>query len=254
MDSQRHNTVQSVERALLILETIASYKSISLNEISKAVSLNKATILRLVNTLCLNDYITKDAFTGQYSLTLKAYEIGINAVKNNYNMHLIKSILSEISTTTNELVHFVVEDNNEIITLEMLGNKGNPFSVYSQVGKKAPIYCTASGKALLATYSNEDIISKWHNINIIKYTKNTITDIDQMLQEISSIRKNGFALDNEEGEIGVFCVGVVILNYSSQAIGAISITTNSMAKILDNGYPDLLVNYSNKLSNLLGYK
>ncbi|PWG67369.1 transcriptional regulator, partial [Enterobacter mori] len=76
----------------------------------------------------------------------------------------------------------------------------------SKIGKRAPMYCTAVGKSILSTYSDESIKEIWDQSNIIKLTDNTIIDFGEFMDEINKIRVQGYSVDNEENEQGIYCV------------------------------------------------
>jgi DNA-binding IclR family transcriptional regulator len=95
---------------------------------------------------------------------------------------------------------------------------------YSQVGKRAPIYCTGVGKAILAYLPESFMESNVFNRQLVKYTPNTITARDSLLKELETIRLNGYSQDNEEIEFGLRCVAAPIFNHRSVPIGAISVS------------------------------
>jgi IclR family transcriptional regulator, KDG regulon repressor len=125
----------------------------------------------------------------------------------------------------------------------------------SKIGKKAPIYCTASGKLLLSQFSDEKIEGILEGINFIKRTKNTIVDKESMLEEIKKIRINKYALDRIENEDGIICIAVPIFNSKGEMCATISISSvilfNSIEDLL--GYKDELFKISSTISKLLGF-
>ena len=151
-------TIQAVDRALQILETIGRASSMSLAELNKEIKVNKASLSRLVYTLVQNGYLVKNEKNGDYSLTLKTYEVGLNAVQNLDKLSLINSTLLDLNNRCGRISQFSVEDNNQLLCLQSIGKEAMSFSVYTSVGHRSPLYSTSAGKALLSTYSNGEII------------------------------------------------------------------------------------------------
>lgn len=224
MSTNTTTRVQSVDRALSILETLSNYKSLSLIEISEKVNLHKATTHRLLNSLLDNGYIEKDPISKQYRISLKLFELGNRRVQNIDFLNVAKSMIRQLAIEINQTVHLVVEDNNEVLYIDKYDPIGNENRMQSKIGMKAPMYCTAVGKAILATKSNSEITKYWEKTNIRKLTNNTIIDLENFLEEIEDIRKNGYALDNEENEQGIMCVGAAFSSFRKIAAGAISIS------------------------------
>ncbi|HIU75783.1 MAG TPA: IclR family transcriptional regulator [Candidatus Pelethocola excrementipullorum] len=245
--------IQAVERALMILETISRKGSMGLNDLNKEMKINKASLLRLAFTLTENGYLEKDAKDGKYSLTLKPYEIGLSAVQNLDKMSLINSTLVELSNMTGRIAQFSVEDNHQLLCLQSIGQKEPSFSIYTNVGRRSPLYCTSAGKALLSAYSNIDIMEKWNHLDIHPLTEYTITDVHSLLQDISAVRQKGYALDREENEYHVFCVGSLIMGAANTPLGAISISGNQLSEEEEKQIAEILLPACRRLSGLLGY-
>ncbi len=252
-ENTKSDTIQSVDRAFLVLETLSRLGSLSLNDLHKELKLNKASLSRLTHTLVTNGYIEKNPLNGNFSLTLKSYEVGISAIQNLDQINLVNSILVDLHKETGLIAQFSVEDKNELICLQSIGQKNSAFSVYTNVGKRSPLYCTSAGKALLATYSNSDVIEKWEQFNVKPFTEHTHINVQSLLQDIGEIRQNNYALDMEENEYGVFCMGTVVMKHTRTPLGAISISGTSMTKDEEERLSSLLLSYSQRLSGLLGY-
>ena len=253
MDEKKMESVQAVDRALIVLETIAVNASLSINELHKMLGYNKPALSRIVATLHRSGYLNKNEKTGDYSLSLRTFEIGVNAVRQLDYLSMVKGVLTDLSTDLNVVAQFSIEDNNELLCLESFDQKNTGFSIYTRVGQRSSLYSTSAGKAILSTYSNDDIIEKWDEIDKKTFTANTISDIDALLQDINVTRQRGYALDIEENEYGLFCIGMVLMNYNRQPIGAISLSASSMTKEQEERYSSALSACTQRLSSMLGY-
>ena len=98
-----------------------------------------------------------------------------------------------------------------------------------------------------------EIIEKWERMNIQSLTENTLTDLQLFLQDIGLTRQRGYALDREENEYHVFCVGAVVMDFSNRPIGAISISGSTLTPQEEKEVSSMLLSPSRKLSGLLGY-
>ena len=253
LNDTKMGSVQAIDRALLVLETIAQNGTLSINDLHNKLGLNKASLSRIASTLYSNGYLNRDAKTGDFSLSLRAFEIGVQAVRNLDYINLIKSGLAELSSNLKIVAQFSIEDHNELLCLESFDQQNTGFSIYTRVGQRSPLYSTSAGKAILSTYSNEEIIDKWEKMDVKPLTANTITDIETLLKDIAQIRQRNYALDLEENEHGVFCVGTVLLNYNRKPIGAVSLSANSMTAEEQLRYSEALLQRVHRLSNMLGY-
>ena len=246
-------TIQAVDRAFQILETVGRENSISLGELSKMIQVNKASLSRLIYTLVQNGYLSKNQKDNSYSLTLKAYEVGLNAVQNLNKLSLIHSSLADLNNSCGRVAQFSVEDNDQLVCLQSIGAESMSFSVYTSVGRRSPLYSTSAGKALLSMYSNDKLIEKWKRIKVKPVTKHTITDLQMFLKEIGLTRQRGYALDREESEYHLYCIGTAIMDYSNRPIGAISVSGNSLTEQEEKEISALILESARKLSYLLGY-
>lgn len=246
-------SVQAIDRAFLVLETVARNDSMSLNELHKTLGVNKASLLRVATSLCDNGYLLRDSKTGDFSLSLKAFEVGVHAVRNLDYINLIKGELENLANELDVIAQFSIEDKNELLCLESFDKNNSGFSIYTRVGERSPLYSTSAGKALLSTYANEEILSKWEQMDVKPLTPNTIQSSEALMQDIAEIRKRNYATDIEENEPGLFCVGTVLLNYNRKPLGAISLSSSSMSDEKRQYLAQVLLQHTQRLSSMMGY-
>lgn len=249
------DVVQSIDRAFDILEALKAGE-IGLIDLSKKVKLNKSTVHRLLNTLIYRGYVNQNPDNNRYKLSLKFLDIG-NSVLNDLNIvSIAKPHIRRLSESTNEVVHLVSIEKDEVVYIDKIESK-NTIRMHSFIGKRIPIYCTAVGKAYMSCLENDEFLRLWNNFEdkLVKLTKNTITSKDAILKEITIIKNNGFAVDNEENEEGVICVAAPIFNYEGSVKYAISISTPKM-RIDQNkieSFGKLVKETAKQISKDLGY-
>jgi IclR family KDG regulon transcriptional repressor len=200
----------------------------------------------------MNGYLTKDS-KGHYSLTLKTYEVGISVIQRGNQINLINTVLGDLNKDSGRVAQFSVEDNSELLCLQSIGQITPVFFASTNAGKRSPLYCTSAGKAILSTYSNEDIIQKWEKFGVKPLTQNTHTDVQALLRDIAETRRRNYALDREEIEYGLFCVGSVGLNHTQSPRGAISVSGNTLSGEDEARISQMVINAARRLSGLLGY-
>ncbi len=216
--------VQSIDRALSILEVLSDYsKGLGVTEISEQVNLHKSTVYRLLTTLIYKGYVVQDTETNKYGITLKLFELGSKKVESMDLLSVSKEYTKKLMESVNEVVHLVVREGNEIVYIDKV-EANNTIMMASTIGKRSPMYCTSVGKAILAHLPEKKVKEIWDNSKIVKYTDYTITDFEELKTELEDIRQKGYAVDNEENEIGVRCIGVPIFNRHGKVEAAISIS------------------------------
>ncbi|AJA50044.1 transcriptional regulator KdgR [Clostridium pasteurianum DSM 525 = ATCC 6013] len=248
--------VQSVDRTLSILELLSDYENgLGITEISEKVNLHKSTVHRLLNTLMVKGYVQQSEDSNRYKLTLKLFELGSKKVEKMNIVNVARPLLKELMEKTNEVIHLVVREGIDIVYVAKVESQ-NPIRMYSRIGKKSPMYCTAVGKSMMSHMSEEEVNLIWKNSNVEKLTEYTITDFQTFKDNIDLIRNEGYAIDEQENEIGIRCIAASVLDYSGNIVGAISISGSIISfkeeKIQE--FSKLIIEYSNRISQELGYK
>lgn len=226
-DKNEASSVQVIDRAFSILELISNRGTVALKDIYSALGLNKASTLRIVTALTANGYLERDE-SGFYSLSFKAYEVGIRAIRRVDYITFIREALDQMSSELNAIAQFSVRQQTELLCLESFDLTHSNFSVYTCVGQRSQLYATSAGKAILSTYTDDEIRELWERLDIRAFTPNTITSLDRFMEKIHEARLRGFALDEEEHEPGLFCIGAPLVNARGRAVGAISLSTSRM--------------------------
>ncbi|MFT9848359.1 IclR family transcriptional regulator [Aneurinibacillus sp. REN35] len=216
--------IQSVERALLILDLFDEYETeLKITDISARMNLHKSTVHSLLKTLQKFHYIEQSTENGKYRLGMKLFERG-NFVIQNLDMRAVaKNHLTELSMKTGNTIHLVILDGKEGVYIDKV--EGSSATVlYSRIGRRIPIHCSAVGKALVAFKSQTELGAILTDYEYGSNTPNTITSEKDFLAELQKVREQGFALDNEENEPGVACIAVPIRNHTGQVVAAMSMS------------------------------
>lgn len=247
--------VQSVDRALSILEVLSDQETgLGLSEISNQIDLHKSTVHRLLGTLMIRGYVEQDPHTNRYSLTMKLFELGNKKIEKLDVLTLAKPYLRELADKTNEVVHLVIREGAEIIYIDKVEGDYT-LRMHSRIGRRSPLYCTAVGKVMMAYLEEEERKKLWEESAKKEYTSFTIIQYSQMQEELKKVKKQGYAVDDQEHEIGVRCIGAPIFDYQGNVHAAISVSGPAIRMTPEKikVFAGFLLKYGEKISRELGY-
>jgi len=227
---------QSIERAYKIINCLAfnEVDELSITKISKQVGFNIATVHRFLKSLSNLGLIEQNSNTKKYRLTLELFRIG-NSILNNRNSNIINYSIEQmhsLSRRYNETINLSTFERNRIIYIYKITST-NSIKYDVTIGSEHPAYCTATGKIFLAYRDKEFINAYFNEIKLIKYTKNTKSDIDEIKKELKLVKINGYAFDRNEYIEGSNCIAVPIYNFDKKVNYVISI---SLPNIRFNSY------------------
>lgn len=219
--SRQNAPIQSVARALSVLECFAGHTELRLTEISSMIGLNKSTTYGLVRTLEAYDFLEQNQDTGKYRLGMTIFRLGNNIETPLRSLARISlgTLVQEFGETANLSVRS--GDNN--IYLEKLES---PFSmrISTSTGQLFPLYLTAMGKCMLAYLPDDEVNDILSRAHYVQYTKNSLMSSEEVIRELKDIRIKGYAIDNEEREFGLICVAVPVFNKQNELIAALSVS------------------------------
>lgn len=248
-------SVQSIDRMFNILELIAdSDEGIGISELSSATKLHKSTVHRLVTSLIENGYVDQ-LDNSKYTVTYKLYEIGSKVLSKVNLTDASREIIDRLANEIKEVVHLVVRNGNEIIYIDKKNPGSNSSIMGSRIGSSAPLYCTSVGKSMLFNSSDQELKEVWKESVIEKKTENTIVDFNSFKEEIYVSKSRGYAIDDEENEVGIRCVGAPIFDYGNNIVAAISLSGPVSRVSKDNieKYYKPLTKAAYQISKNMGY-
>ena len=214
----------TVAKALSITEILASCSEagISLIELSVSLNMPKSTMHRYLATL-LELRLAERCGVDRYRLGTKVIELAGSFLASSDLRKESESILDEIAEMTGETVHLAVPSGAEVVYIAKVESK-HTLRMYSHIGARLPMHCTALGKSILAFSGVERFQEVLPELSKPR-TPNTITSEQALMEELDLIRLHGFAIDNEENEVGIRCVAAPIIDYTGRAIAAMSISS-----------------------------
>lgn len=216
---------QSLEKALQIIELMAENREpMRLQDIAAATNIPPSTALRMVNTLLLYGYIIQDSISKRYSLSLKFAQLG-SIVHDQLNLRdIAHPILVDLSKQCGELCSVGIRQDDEVVYADVVDGPDSMLKITQRIGKRAPMHCTGIGKILLLEYNDLQFVRFASVHPLERFTPNTICSFGRLKHELANVRENGYALDDEECEIGARCVAVPFYRYGGKIEGGISIS------------------------------
>lgn len=221
-------TIKSLERALDVMMLFYKEKrELGVSEIAEYLGMYKSTVHRILTTLERRGFIQKNSRNNKYWLGIKVFSLGMLYAKEMKLRDIARPHLSRLAEKFKETTHLAVIDFNreegpEVVVLEKI-QKAQFLSMTPPVGSSSPAYCSAMGKILLA-YSDPETVEKILKKPLKRYTQNTITDYNKLLKELKKIRQQGYAVDNEELEVGLTCFAAPVYDFENKVIASISLS------------------------------
>jgi DNA-binding IclR family transcriptional regulator len=228
--------IQSVSHSLDVLEEFKGDAiELGVTELSKKLKLHKNNIFRLLATLEARGYIEQNKSTENYRLGLKSLELGQTFIRQMGLLRQARPTLERLAERANETTYLAVMRNVDVIYIDVV-EANQTVRVASRVGLRLPTHCTAVGKVLIASESEEEIKKRLPE-HFEKRTAKTITDPKALVEHLIKVGKQGYALDDEEFEDGVRCIAAPVRDYTGNVVAAVSISGPAMRmadkKIID---------------------
>ena len=226
-----------------------------MSELAHQLHLDRSTTYRILVSLEKCGFVEKDERTGEYSLGMTAFEIGNAFIRQMDFVKISKPIMSDLALKAQETVHLAVLSNAEIVYVDK-ADSPRTLGVMSKIGQRAPVYCTALGKVLLAHQSKGEMNRIILEIQLKPYTKNTIISKRGLAEELKEIREKGYALDRKEYEEGVECIAAPIRDHLGGVIAAISISgpQRKIGAPNESHFVNQVVERAALISSKMGYR
>jgi DNA-binding IclR family transcriptional regulator len=215
--------LHSLDRAVSVLEVLGeSDAPLSLAEICQRMGLHKSTAHRSLMVLERSALIER-TLENRFRLGLKLYELGNRAVEQIDLRARVHPFFRRLAAQVGETVHLSVLQKTSVVYLDKV-EPNRRVCMTSKTGTSNPVYCTSMGKAMLAFQPVETIEQIIAKIRFVRFTPKTLGTREALLKALERIRRRGYAIDDEEIELGVRCVGAPIFNDHHRAIAAVSVS------------------------------
>lgn len=223
-DGSERRGVQSVNRAINILQVLASESSgLGIVDIGKRIGLPVSSVHRIITTLVDRQVVSQDIHTGHYKVGVGSFEIGSAFLRQVRIGEVARTRMEELSRVTRETVNLALRDGNHATYVDQV-QSDRELQVMPRPGARLPLYCTGVGKVFLAGLQTDERLRLLSSIDLKPRTVHTQTSVAQIIEEITRIQASGFAVNDQELHLGVRCVAAPIINHEGITCAAISVT------------------------------
>ena len=213
--------VPAVDGALSILETLGATHKMGITELARKLDLSKGSIYRLLATLVRRGYVEKDADTDRYQLTYRLLAVGSRVADRFGLREMAQPVMERVGSETGETVNLGVLDGFRTVSVYLVQSP-QPLSIHMRVGGVSA-HASATGKILLASLPTADLDRKLAGRRLDRLTPRTIKSRAALVAELGRVRKQGFAIDDEESSIGLRCAGAPVFNHQGVVVAALSL-------------------------------
>ena len=218
------SSIQVIDRMIKLLDVLArSPDAVGLKTLAQATDLHPSTAHRILTAL-VPDRLVERVDQGNYRLGMRFLELG-NLVKQRVSVReLALPFMRELHAATGEAVNLSVRRDDEIVYIERTSSGRSMMRVVNIIGARAALHITAVGKLFLAEDSPEELLAYAERTGLKPYTKNTVSTLALLERELERVRKQGYAQDNEEAEIGVRCIGAGVHDDTDVLVAGLSVS------------------------------
>ncbi len=221
---------QSLDRALVLLDELANGPR-TLDQLAERVTVHKSTVLRLLRTLESHRLVQRTG-ARYYRLGTSLFELAFRALDERDVRRCVEPALRELNAATGHTVHLASYEDGEVIYIDKAESRHN-VRMYSRIGRRAPLHCTAVAKVLVAALPADRRTAVAESISYPRMTQNTITTPEAYLAELARVAERGYAIDDEEHEEHVHCVAAPVRGARGEVLAAMSLSVPQVVLDLD---------------------
>lgn len=225
--------LSSLEKSLQVIEQLnRNPQGLSLSDLAHTLGYPKSTIHHMLSTLSPHDYVLQDPETKKYRLGFKFLTISKTILDNMDIRRIAHKHLRELHQKCNEAVHLYILRNGYLVCMDKIQEPGGGLSLATYIGFRTDPHAAASGKVLLSELPRQKIEDMYKDRPLRVYGKNTITSFAQLFEQLDNIRKQGYAIDNEEYYEGARCIAAPV-RAGGRIQAAISVTGSIFTMTMD---------------------
>lgn len=243
--------IQVIDRAAALLDTIGRYPNpVSLKILAAETGLHASTAHRILASLIHNRLVERDP-SGHYRLGLRLLQLGVRLHGNLDLRAIARPVMDDLRDRLGETIHLTIREGDEVVYLDK-ATPNRMIHVHQLIGARAPLHVTAVGKLMLAAAGEDAIRAYAQRTNLPAYTRHSLTSLPRLLADCSESLARGYALDNEEAEMDVGCLGVLIHDSTGNVGAGLSVSAPIGRRRLE--WAETLADAGRTISTQLGYR
>jgi len=216
-------TIGVLTKALDLLDVLDDQPVLSLTELSRRAGVNKITAFRILANLEQRRYVERDTATGEYRLGVRLMQLGTRISDGIELRRVARPILESLRVEFDETVNLAVPNDSRVVYIDIL-QSARGLRMSASVGAHGELHSTSLGKAILAFGTAQELEAYLGRGRLSQKTANTIVGPAALKRELALTRERGYAVDDEENEIGARCVGAPVFDHRAAVAGAISVS------------------------------
>jgi IclR family KDG regulon transcriptional repressor len=252
-DARQPESVAGVLKVFAILRALSERSETGISELSVRLAMPKATVHRFLQTLKTLGYVQQAVDSERYGLTMHLFELGAKALRDPDLVELAKPHMQALSDATGETVHLGQLIDSEIIYVHKVDSR-HMLGMYSRIGRRAPLHCTAIGKVLMAWEAPARRAQILQGCDFKRYRDKTITSRQAFAQELERTLAQGFGQDREEFDDHIRCAAIPLFDRHNQVVAGLSVSfpTFRYDEAREPGLVAMLRDASRDISRQLG--
>jgi len=218
-----NNTIQSLTGALDVLDVLAAADGVTLSELSVRLSRSPSTIYRILNTFAQRAIVEIDPASQTWHVGPAAFRLGSSFLRRSSILERARPVMRELMEEIGETANLGIEKSNSVLFVSQVEAR-ETIRAFFPPGTQSPMHASGIGKALLSLHPQNRLDRMLRLGDLEKFTSRTITDADVLRSELAKIRDDGYALDDEEREVGMRCIAAPIINNFGEPVAGISVS------------------------------
>lgn len=252
MEEKKYYQLSTLERGLQILEAITENGEMTVTEVGNHMDINRASAHRFITTLRDQGFVRKNQHN-KYEATFKMLELGMKQADKFEIRRIAKPYMRDLAAEFDETVNLGLLDQGLVIYLDKVESR-ELLRMDSGIGTSCPAYATAMGKAMLAFLPEEDRAAYMEKTRFTPITPHTVAGPIELSKDIAKIRKKGYAVDEEELALDLYCIGAPIFDFHAYPAFALSVSGPVRRLKTMKSLPLRILDVSSALSKHLGYR
>jgi DNA-binding IclR family transcriptional regulator len=253
VSGEKYYFIGSLAKGIKVMELLAEQKHLTVSGVARMLGTNRAVSHRFLATLRELGYVEKDE-EDRYRLTFKVFELGMKVANRFEIRQIARPLMQQLALASGETVNLGLFDGKGILHVDKIDSL-EILRMDSPIGSRAPAYCTALGKAILAFLPRDEFERFLSRVTFKPHGPNTITTKKNFRLAVEDIRNRGYAVDDQEMSAGLRCVAAPVFDHTGRAAYAISVSGPSLRmtpKRIEEIHP-LVQKICRRISQQLGH-
>lgn len=217
------NPIQSLDRALVVLDTLAENSGLTLSELAEKLDQSVATMYRVLTTLSIRGFVESDPQTQEWHIGPASFRLGSAFLRRSSVVERARPVMRTLMEATGETANLGIEKDGNVMFVSQVETHES-IRAFFPPGSLSQMHASGIGKALLSLYSVRDLDRFLREQSLTTFTEKTLNTPDAIRANMAETRAQGYAVDDEEKTVGMRCVAAPIVNFFGEAVAGISVS------------------------------